>query len=180
MMFYTTIAGWMFIYFYKYVAGSFSAMSAAEVGQAFEKMTGDPVVSTIAMGIAVVLGFAVCSLGVKEGVEAVNKKMMALLIVLMAVLAIRSSRWTAHRPACSTTSSRISARSPKNGVWNVMYQAMSQAFFTLSVGMGGHGDFRLVYRPRALAARRVHQRCRTRYLCRTVLRSDRYSGMLCL
>ena len=67
MMFYTTIAGWMFIYFYKYVAGSFSSMSAAEVGQAFEKMTGDPVVSTIAMGIAVVLGFAVCSLGVKEG-----------------------------------------------------------------------------------------------------------------
>ncbi|OUP60544.1 sodium-dependent transporter [Butyricicoccus pullicaecorum] len=141
MMFYTTIAGWMFIYFYKYVAGSFSSMSAAEVGQAFEKMTGDPVVSTIAMGIAVVLGFAVCSLGVKEGVEAVNKKMMALLIVLMAVLAIRSITLDGAQAGLQYYLIPDFSKITENGVWNVMYQAMSQAFFTLSVGMGGMAIF---------------------------------------
>lgn len=141
MMFYTTIAGWMFIYFFKYVSGAFSAMTAAEVSHAFDQMTGDPVVSTIAMAIAVVLGFAVCSLGVKEGVEAVNKKMMALLIVLMAVLAIRSVTLNGAESGLQYYLIPDFSKITENGVWNVMYQAMSQAFFTLSVGMGGMAIF---------------------------------------
>ena len=88
MMFYTTIAGWMFIYFVKFVKGDFVGATPEQVGAAFDGLTADPVLMTVAMGVTVLIGFGVCSLGVQSGVEAVNKRMMAMLIVLMGVLAV--------------------------------------------------------------------------------------------
>lgn len=87
------------------------------------------------------LGFVVCSFGVKEGVEAVNKKMMALLIVLMAVLAIRAITLDGAQEGLKYFLIPDFSKIVDNGIWNVMYQAMSQAFFTLSVGMGGMAIF---------------------------------------
>lgn len=141
MMFYTTIAGWMFVYFFKYVSGSFSHMSAQQVTASFDALTADPVLMTIAMAASVILGFLVCSFGVKEGVESVNKKMMALLIVLMAVLAIRAVTLDGAQEGLKYFLIPDFSKITENGVWNVMYQAMSQAFFTLSVGMGGMAIF---------------------------------------
>lgn len=141
MMFYTTIAGWMFIYFGKYISGAFQSMSAQQVASTFEQMTADPVQGILAMALTVALGFGVCSLGVKEGVEAVNKKMMALLIVLMAVLAIRAITLDGAQAGLQYFLIPDFSKIVNNGVWNVMHQAMSQAFFTLSVGMGGMAIF---------------------------------------
>ena len=141
MMFYTTIAGWMFVYFLKYVNGSFDQMSAQQVTASFDALTADPVTMTIAMAVSVMLGFVVCSFGVKEGVEAVNKKMMALLIVLMAVLAIRAITLDGAQEGLKYFLIPDFSKIVDNGIWNVMYQAMSQAFFTLSVGMGGMAIF---------------------------------------
>lgn len=141
MMFYTTIAGWMFIYFIKYVNGSFSSMTAEQVASAFDNMTGNAGLTVLAMAVTVAIGFGVCSLGVKEGVEAVNKKMMALLIVLMAVLAIRAITLDGAQAGLQYFLIPDFSKITENGVWNVMYQAMSQAFFTLSVGMGGMAIF---------------------------------------
>lgn len=141
MMFYTTIAGWMFVYFLKYITGAFNQLSAQQVAASFNQLTADPITMTIAMSIAVILGFIVCSFGVKEGVEAVNKKMMALLIILMAVLAIRAITLDGAQEGLKYFLIPDFSKIVDNGVWNVMYQAMSQAFFTLSVGMGGMAIF---------------------------------------
>lgn len=141
MMFYTTIAGWMFIYFLKYITGAFNQLSAEQVAASFDGLTADPITMAIAMAVAVFLGFIVCSFGVKEGVEAVNKKMMALLIVLMAVLAIRAITLDGAQEGLKYFLIPDFSKIVDNGVWNVMYQAMSQAFFTLSVGMGGMAIF---------------------------------------
>lgn len=141
MMFYTTIAGWMFIYFIKYVNGSFSSMTAQQVALAFDNMTSNAGLTVLAMAVTVAIGFGVCSLGVKEGVEAVNKKMMALLIVLMAVLAIRAITLEGAQTGLQYFLIPDFSKITQNGVWNVIYQAMSQAFFTLSVGMGGMAIF---------------------------------------
>lgn len=141
MMFYTTIAGWMFVYFLKYITGAFNQLSAEQVAASFDGLTADPITMTIAMAVAVFLGFIVCSFGVKEGVEAVNKKMMAMLIVLMAVLAIRAITLDGAQEGLKYFLIPDFSKIVDNGVWNVMYQAMSQAFFTLSVGMGGMAIF---------------------------------------
>lgn len=141
MMFYTTIAGWMFVYFAKFVKGDFVGVSSAQVADAFAGLTGNPGLMLAAMAFTVIIGFGVCSLGVQAGVEAVNKKMMALLIVLMAVLAIRAVTLDGAADGLRYFLVPDFSKIAENGVWNVMYQAMSQAFFTLSVGMGGMAIF---------------------------------------
>lgn len=42
MMFYTTVTGWMLIYFVRMASGAFADLDAAAVGAAFGGMLGDP------------------------------------------------------------------------------------------------------------------------------------------
>ena len=43
MMFYTTIAGWMILYFVKMATGQFDGLNSDQVGEAFNNMLGQPV-----------------------------------------------------------------------------------------------------------------------------------------
>ena len=43
MMFYTTIAGWMILYFVKMATGQFDGLNSDQVGEAFSHMLGQPV-----------------------------------------------------------------------------------------------------------------------------------------
>lgn len=49
MMFYTTIGGWMLLYFLKMGAGKFEGMDTAQVGNAFAELTGQPGTMTFFM-----------------------------------------------------------------------------------------------------------------------------------
>lgn len=69
MMFYTTIAGWMLGYFFKMASGIFDGLDTQQVGQVFTELTSNPVEMTIWMIITTVVCFAICSLGLQEGVE---------------------------------------------------------------------------------------------------------------
>ena len=55
MMFYTTIAGWMILYFVKMATGQFDGLNSDQVGEAFSHMLGQPVLMTVFMAIAVLL-----------------------------------------------------------------------------------------------------------------------------
>ena len=88
MMFYTTIAGWLILYFLKIVKGDFVGLTAEQVGAAFSSMQADPGIQLIFMAIVVLLGMAVCSNGLKNGVEKVNKAMMLCLLALLVILAV--------------------------------------------------------------------------------------------
>ena len=56
MMFYTTIGGWMLIYFFKMVKGDFVGLDADGVAQAFSNLTGDLKTMVIWMLVIVILG----------------------------------------------------------------------------------------------------------------------------
>ena len=73
MMFYTTIAGWLLYYFVKMVRGDFVGLDAAGVEAEFGTLMGQPVLMTVFMAIVVVLCMAVCSKGLKNGVERITK-----------------------------------------------------------------------------------------------------------
>ena len=60
MMFYTTIGGWMLIYFFKMVMGEFVGRTPDEVAGIFNGMLTQPVLMGVWMGIVVLLGFGVC------------------------------------------------------------------------------------------------------------------------
>lgn len=59
MMFYTTIAGWMILYFVKMATGQFDGLNSDQVGEAFSHMLGQPVLMTVFMAIAVLLCFGI-------------------------------------------------------------------------------------------------------------------------
>lgn len=141
MMFYTTVTGWMFIYFLKMLRGDFTALSPAAVSEQFSGMTADPLLMFGFMALATVIGFAVCSFGVQKGVERVNKAMMLVLLAIIAVLVVRS----VTLPGASEGIKYYLLPSLKgireHGLGTVIFAALGQAFFTLSIGMGSMAIF---------------------------------------
>ena len=87
MMFYTTIAGWMLMYFIKMLTGSLVGLDNAGVEAAFGSILASPGSMTAAMIAVVVLCFGICSVGLQNGVEKITKVMMSLLIILTVLLA---------------------------------------------------------------------------------------------
>ncbi len=65
MMFYTTIGGWMIVYFIKMATGQFEGMNAEQVQGAFGELMGQPWLMTGFMVLVVVIGFAICAKGLK-------------------------------------------------------------------------------------------------------------------
>ncbi len=67
MAFYTTVAGWMLYYFYRFLTGGLSGLDPAGVGQAFQGMLGEPGTMTLWMLIVVAAlnqSFFTLSLGI--------------------------------------------------------------------------------------------------------------------
>lgn len=136
MMYYTTVSGWMVSYFFKFATGTFSGLKTEEVGGVFDTLLSRPIELTFWMGITVVGGFLVVSLGLQNGLERITKVMMSALLVLIVVLAVHS--FTLNNAAEGLGFYLIPnlSRAMENGMGNVITAAMNQAFFTLSIGIG--------------------------------------------
>lgn len=141
MMFYTTVAGWMLQYFVDTAVGVFTGLDAAAIEGKFMEMLGSPVKMTVYMGIVVVVGFCVISLGVQKGLERVTKWMMMALIVLLWVLAFHSMTLTGGSVGLRFYLIPDFQRMAEIGVGNVVVGAMNQSFFTLSLGIGSMAIF---------------------------------------
>lgn len=135
MMYYTTVAGWMLAYFWKFLTGNFADISNDSVAGVFTDMLGNPTEMIIFMAIIVIAGFLVLSFGVKNGLERVNKVMMIGLLTLIVVLAV-------HSFVLPNAGEGIkfylmpNVDNVKNvGLANVITAAMNQSFFTLSLGI---------------------------------------------
>jgi NSS family neurotransmitter:Na+ symporter len=141
MMFYTTIAGWMLAYFYKFLIGQFNGLNTEQVGQVFGALTANPVEMTIWLVITTVVCFGVCSLGLQEGVEKVTKVLMVLLLAIIVVLAVKSMTLPNAGEGLKFYLLPDLSRIEEHGLWETIFAAMSQAFFTLSIGIGSLAIF---------------------------------------
>ena len=90
MMFYTVVTGWMLHYFYLTASGRFVGSTTEEVEGIFNSMNASPGTLTFWMVIVVAVGFLICSMGLKNGVERITKWMMLALLAIMVILAVRS------------------------------------------------------------------------------------------
>lgn len=136
MMYYTTVSGWMTSYFYKFATGEFeTGMDSKSVTNVFNNLTSSPIEMLIWIFIITALGFFVCSKGVQKGLEKVSKFMMVALLVLIVVLAIHSVTLSGAKEGLSFYLIPDFERVSKIGLGNVITSAMSQAFFTLSLGI---------------------------------------------
>ncbi|MBU3876101.1 sodium-dependent transporter [Faecalicatena sp. AGMB00832] len=141
MMFYTTIGGWMLLYFVKMAAGKFEGLNAEEIAGEFGALTAQPVLMTVCMVIVVALCFGICSQGLQKGVEKITKVMMLLLLALMIVLAVRSATLKGAGEGLRFYLYPDFSKVKEAGLFDVVFAAMGQAFFTLSLGIGAIAIF---------------------------------------
>lgn len=141
MMFYTTIAGWMLAYLFFMIKGDFVGRTPAEVEAVFGGLTASAGTSLLFMVIVCILGFGVCSLGLRNGVEKITKVMMSSLLVIMIALVIRAVTLPNAMEGLSFYLLPNLDSIAEYGLWTIIYAAMGQAFFTLSIGMGSMAIF---------------------------------------
>lgn len=142
MMFYTTVTAWLLQYFCKTVGGTFTGLTPEQVGAQFPLMLGDFWTQLLFVAIVVVIGVVVCIFGVKNSLEKVSKIMMVALLVIMVALAIYSLTLDGAKEGLKfyliPDFSKVNTF-PK--LANVIAGALSQAFFTLSLGIGSMAIF---------------------------------------
>jgi len=141
MMFYTTVTGWMFAYFFKFLNNDFAGQTAQEISNQFVDMTLNPYVVVGFMVLSVLLGFLICSLGLKKGVERITKFMMLALLTIIAVLAVRTVTLPNAGEGLKYYLVPDFKRMVENGLGDAVFAALGQAFFTLSIGMGSMAIF---------------------------------------
>ncbi len=136
MMFYTTVAGWMLSYVFRMAMGDFDNITAGQAGEIFNESLTQPVTQILWMLVAIAIGLLVCSRGLQNGVEKITKPMMIALFLLMGVLAVRSMTLPGSGAGLSFYLIPDFGKALDNGLWTVIFAAMGQAFFTLSIGIG--------------------------------------------
>ena len=141
MMFYTTIAGWMLIYFFKTLAGGFAGLNIEQVAAVYDATTSDPWLSAAAMLFVVALGMFIVSRGLRNGVEKVSKFMMSALLLIMVLLAIRSLTLPNAMAGLAFYLKPDFGKLFEYNLSEVIFAAMGQAFFTLSLGIGALAIF---------------------------------------
>ena len=141
MFFYTTIAGWMLYYFYGMLTGKFQNSTTESIIRTFENLTQSPGTMILFSFIIIILGFGICSLGLQKGVEKITKFMMIALLIIMVVLAVNSIFLENGSEGLKFYLIPNVDAVKEIGFFTVVAQAMNQAFFTLSVGIGSMAIF---------------------------------------
>lgn len=141
MMFYTTVAGWMLYYFCKMAAGGFCGMSAEEIGATFNNTLASPGINIAFMAAVVISCMLIVGKGLQDGVEKITKVMMLALLALMIILAVRSVFLAGGEEGLRFYLYPDFSKLREYGITEVLFAAMSQAFFTLSIGMGAMAIF---------------------------------------
>jgi len=144
MMFYTTITGWMFAYLFKFIKGDFSNISgdvASAVDGQFGALVSDAGLVVGFMLIAVTVGFLICSLGLKNGVEKITKIMMLALLAIIVVLAVHAVSLPGAGEGIRYYLVPNLDGIREHGLGEVVFAALGQAFFTLSIGIGSMAIF---------------------------------------
>ncbi len=142
MMFYTTVSGWLLYYSWSYLSGSIMEMTTQyQIEAVFDNLISSPAMSVGWMALVVILGVALCSAGLKHGVERGVKIMMSLLLVVLVVLAVKALSMPAAGEAVKFYLAPNWGKLQDVGIAKTIYAAMGQAFFTLSIGVGSMAIF---------------------------------------
>ncbi|MCK5145156.1 sodium-dependent transporter [bacterium] len=138
LSFYAVIAGGAVGYFFKALTGQFkgmaseSAIASNAATEAYQSFAGNGVLQIFLLAIFIILTVYVVSKGVSGGIEKYSKILMPALIGILFLLLFRSLTLEgASKGVAFYIKPDWSALKP-----SVIINAMGQAFFSLSLGMG--------------------------------------------
>ena len=118
-------------------SGELTSLTPQAVGAFFDGVLQDPWGMTGWSLAVLIMGVGVCGVGVRKGLEPVVKYMMLGLLLIMIGLALRAVTLDGAAEGIAFYLAPDFARMKAAGILNVVSAAMNQAFFTLSIGMGG-------------------------------------------
>ena len=90
MAFYSEVAGWVYAYVVKAATGQISTTDPKTAGAAFGALVSNPVSSLLWQWVVLGVTGGIIMLGVARGIEAVARKLMPLLFILLLILCARS------------------------------------------------------------------------------------------
>lgn len=141
MMFYTTVGGWMIAYFFKMLKGDFVGADGDKIAQIFKDLTSNRNEMILWMLLISILGLLICSMGLEKGVEKITKPMMLCLFGIMVVLIVRAVTLPNAMEGLVFYLKPDFSKIKEAGIFEVLYAAMGQSFFTLSIGIGSLSIF---------------------------------------
>ncbi|NLN98373.1 MAG: sodium-dependent transporter [Eubacteriaceae bacterium] len=134
LSFYISVCGWMMAYIAKMASGQFAAANI-DTGAIFGTMLSQPVTMLWWAFATLAITVTVCYIGFQKGVERITTVLMSLLFVVMIVLMVRSL----SLPNAVEGLKFYLVPNVDNfmaiGWKTVVFEAMNQAFFTLSLGI---------------------------------------------
>ncbi|NYT78895.1 sodium-dependent transporter [Alcaligenaceae bacterium] len=132
MSFYSEVVAWVFAYILKAVRGTIMSSDPAVTQADFAQLVADPLQSLLWQWMVLAAVASILIMGVAQGIEAITKKLMPLLFILLLILGAVGLTLDGAQQAMQflfwPDFSKITA--------TVVLTAMGLAFFKLSIGMG--------------------------------------------
>jgi NSS family neurotransmitter:Na+ symporter len=132
LSFYSVIAGWTLGYCYKSLSGQFTQISKGQAAVIFRSFIANPWLQILLLAVFMLLTIFIVSKGVSAGLEKYSKILMPALFLIMILLMVRSLTLPGAEKGLlfylKPDFAKINGR--------VFLEAMGQAFFSLSLGMG--------------------------------------------
>ena len=141
MMFYTVVCGWIVKYFCSSVTGDYAGLDSKGVADYFASVQADAFTQIIFTVFVILIGFLVCSFSLQKGLERVTKFMMIALLAIIIVLAINSILLEGGTEGLKFYLLPSVEKINELGIGNIIVASMTQAFFTLSLGIGSMAIF---------------------------------------
>ncbi len=133
MGFYYVVAGWTAEYFVFSATGQLMQQTTTEgYAELFKSFVTNPWRPLIFTWIFIAVSHLIIHLGVEKGLERVSKVLMPLLFLILIILAVKAllmpNSWEGVKFFISPDFSKVTTQT--------ILQAVGQAFFSLSVGLG--------------------------------------------
>ncbi len=132
LAFYAVVAGWTLEYTYLAVGNRLFDMTAVELSQFYKDFSGSVRGPVIWLVVFMILTAIIVIGGIKNGIEKYTKVLMPLLFVIIVILCVKSISLDGAEAGLAflfkPDFSKVTG--------SVVLEALGQAFFSLSIGMG--------------------------------------------
>jgi len=132
LSFYNVVAGWTIHYSYLAITGFFAGQSAQGISQVFDTLVGSPRANIGYQALFMVLTVAVVIGGVRSGIERWSRILMPALFVMLVGLMV----YCFFLPGIGEAVRFVFAPHTDKFTPGSVLEALGQAFFSLSLGMG--------------------------------------------
>jgi neurotransmitter:Na+ symporter, NSS family len=132
LSFYTAVAGWTLEYIYQAVTNGFKGLTTGQLNDMYFSFIGSTGRPLLWFFVFMALTAVIIMAGVQKGIEKYTKILMPLLLVLLIILVVRS----VTLPGAINGISFLFKPDFTKITTSTILEALGQAFFSLSIGMG--------------------------------------------